>query len=70
MCRPTPQNSKIYLKMIFGFAEVAKHIYMLGYFSKSKYHICACVCESLALTGQKDVGDKVTTWQLVISAES
>ena len=56
--------------MIFGFAEVAKHIYMLGYFSKSKYHICACVCESLALTGQKDVGDKVTTWQLVISAES
>ena len=43
--------------MIFGLAEVAKHI-------------CVCVCESLALTGQKDVGDKVTTWQLVISAES
>ena len=57
MCRPTPQNAKIYFKMIFGLAEVAKHI-------------CVCVCESLALTGQKDVGDKVTTWQLVISAES
>ena len=35
MCRPTPQNAKIYFKVIFGFAEVAKHI-------------CVCMWKSCA----------------------